>query len=77
MASSEAIYVLTALVANLNREWGHRGIKGDPDYYEAPTMVSWGLLCAGKKMDETGVDVSLDFHFDGDIHFNFIARAQN
>jgi len=62
--------------ANLNREWGPRGKKGDPDYYEAPTLArSPEVYFVLRKMDEVGVDVSLDIHGDEELPFNFIAGA--
>lgn len=62
--------------ANLNREWTSKGEPGDADYYQAPTLErSPEVYYVLKKMEETGVDVSLDIHGDEELPFNFIAGA--
>ena len=63
--------------ANLNREWASTGVKGEEDYYEAPTLKQspevYHILQA---MDKTGVDVFVDVHGDEELPFNFIAGAE-
>ena len=54
--------------ANLNREWASTGttaIKGEENYYEAPTMErSPEVFQVLQAMDQTGVNVFVDVHGD-------------
>lgn len=57
--------------ANLNREWATVN-----DNYIAPSLErSPEVYHVLNKMDETGVDISLDIHGDEELPFNFLSGA--